>query len=457
MLRQRCASRVERPRSLTASAVSRVMSTVSTWYCASEPSSIGLAGNPALERLRSENAPVSTTIVPPRRRSFRSTFSAAGFMATSTSTSSPGVVTSTPPKWIWKADTPYVVPAGARISAGKSGKVVRSFPARAASTVKREPVTCIPSPESPAKRMTTDSRACRARGGVEVAMCEQTRRGCGRKVEWPSRSSSNAQCGRYDPRLLGLVCRGIALRGARALRSPDVAYGHVGADELTQLRQHELLRPHVAWLLLHPHDLAQLGVPADQRRQLLARERIEQLHPGDRHVPGLGPRRSEREVVVHLAAAQYEPAHGVAGRRCCVVERRLEASGRQVLEPRARLRQPQQALRGEQHERPQLGVARLAPEQMEVLGRRRTVGDADVPVGAEREEALDAGARVLGSLALVTVGEKQREARRLPPLREPGDDELIDDHLAAVGEVAVLGLPQDQGLGCRGRVAVLEA
>src|SRR5256885_2061706 len=55
------------------------------------------------------------------------------------------------------------------------------------------------------------------------------------------------------------------------------------------------------------------------------------------------------------------------------------------------------------------------------------------------------------------MGEEQREARRLPPLGEPGDDELIDDHLAAVGEVAVLGLPQDQGLGCRGRVAVLEA
>src|SRR6266850_4884290 len=241
MLRQRCASRVERPKALTASAVSRVMSTVSTWYGASEPSSIGLAGKPALARLRSVNAPVSTTIVPPSRRSFRATLSAAGFMATSTSTASPGVVTSTPPKWIWNADTPYVVPAGARISAGKSGKVVRSFPARAASTVKREPVTCIPSPESPANRMTTDSRACRARGRVEVAMCEQTSRGCSRIVEWLSRCSSNAQCGRYDPRLLDLVCRGIPLGRARALRPPDVADGYLGANECAQLRQHELL------------------------------------------------------------------------------------------------------------------------------------------------------------------------------------------------------------------------
>ena len=77
------------------------------------------------------------------------------------------------PKRIWNAETPKVVPAGARISAGKSGKVARSFPARAVSTVNWEPVTCIPSPESPANRITTDSTASRGwlgRGGVEVAM-----------------------------------------------------------------------------------------------------------------------------------------------------------------------------------------------------------------------------------------------------------------------------------------------
>ncbi len=32
---------------------------------------------------------------------------------------------------IWKAETPKVVPCGARISAGKSGKVARSLPASA--------------------------------------------------------------------------------------------------------------------------------------------------------------------------------------------------------------------------------------------------------------------------------------------------------------------------------------
>src|SRR5213595_112582 len=84
-------------------------------------------------------------------------FSAAGFIATSTSGRSPGVRMSWSAKCSWKPDTPGSEPAGARISAGKSGNVERSLPDSAVSEVKRPPVSCIPSPESPAKRMTTES------------------------------------------------------------------------------------------------------------------------------------------------------------------------------------------------------------------------------------------------------------------------------------------------------------
>jgi hypothetical protein len=65
---------------------------------------------------------------------------------------------------IWKAETPKVVPCGARISAGKSGKVARSLPASAVDSVNWPPVSCMPSPESPAKRTTTASGASSARG-----------------------------------------------------------------------------------------------------------------------------------------------------------------------------------------------------------------------------------------------------------------------------------------------------
>src|SRR3954449_12826368 len=50
-----------------------------------------------------------------------------------------------------------MVPCGARISAGKLGMVDRSLPKAAASEVNRSPVSCIPSPESPANRITTRS------------------------------------------------------------------------------------------------------------------------------------------------------------------------------------------------------------------------------------------------------------------------------------------------------------
>ena len=89
--------------------------------------------------------------------------------------------------------------------------------------------------------------------------------------------------------------------------------------------------------------------------------------------------------------------------------------------------------------------------------RRRAVRDAHVLLRGELEEALEPRARVLGPVALVAVRQEERQARRLPPLREPGGDELVDDDLRAVDEVAELRLPEDERLGRRRRVAVLEA
>ncbi len=98
-----------------------------------------------------------TIRVPPASSAPRCVFSAAGFIATSVFGWSPGVRMSREAKWIWKAETPPGVPAGARISAGKSGRVERSLPTCAVAAVKRSPTSCIPSPESPANRTITVS------------------------------------------------------------------------------------------------------------------------------------------------------------------------------------------------------------------------------------------------------------------------------------------------------------
>src|SRR3954464_10010804 len=99
----------------------------------------------------------------------------------------------------------------------------------------------------------------------------------------------------------------------------------------------------------------------------------------------------------------------------------------------------------------------LAAQEVEILGRGRRVREPDVALCGELDEALDAGARVLGAGALVAVREEQREPRGLAPLRLCRNDEAVDDHLGGVAEVAELGLPEDEAVGGGRRVAVLEA
>ena len=101
-------------------------------------------------------------------------------------------------------------------------------------------------------------------------------------------------------------------------------------------------------------------------------------------------------------------------------------------------------------------MQRLAPEQVEVLRRGARIGDPDVAFGCQLEEALQARAGMLRRRALVAVGEEEGQARRLFPLGQAGNDELVHDDLGPVREVAVLSLPADQRLRSLGAVAVLE-
>ena len=97
---------------------------------------------------------------------------AAGFMATSTLGESPGVEDVVVGDVdLERRDPVRRCPAGARISAGKSGKVDRSLPSSALLVVNRSPVSCMPSPESPAKRTMTWS-IC------SVACCVPDATGC---------------------------------------------------------------------------------------------------------------------------------------------------------------------------------------------------------------------------------------------------------------------------------------
>ena len=75
----------------------------------------------------------------------------------------------------------------------------------------------------------------------------------------------------------------------------------------------------------------------------------------------------------------------------------MELAVGQVLEGGGGAVEAEKALRGEDDLRARLADQRLAAQQVEVLGGRGRVGDADVALGGKREEALDPGAGVLGA------------------------------------------------------------
>lgn len=78
-------------------------------------------------------------------------------------------------------------------------------------------------------------------------------------------------------------------------------------------------------------------------------------------------------------------------------------------------------------------------------------------VGAHLQEALEASGRVLGPHALHAVRLQQHDTGLPHPLGLPARDELVDDALRHVVEVAELRLPQHQRVRVRHRVAHLEA
>ena len=161
-----------------------------------------------------------------------------------------------------------------------------------------------------------------------------------------------------------------------------------------------------------------------------------------------------RDVVVNLSAAEDEPPDCVFGAR--LLEHGLERAGRQPVERHGRLLQPEQPFRRHDDERTRGRVERLAPQEVEELTGGCAVRNADVVLRRELEEALEAGARMLGPVSLVSVREEKREPRSLPPLRAAGYDELVDDDLRSVDEVAELGFPENEGVRSGDRVAVLE-
>src|SRR6202790_1046519 len=104
----------------------------------------------------------------------------------------------------------------------------------------------------------------------------------------------------------------------------------------------------------------------------------------------------------------------------------------------------QHALGSEYDKRLAPQAARLTAEHMEVLRGGGWLANLHVVFRGELHEALEPRAGMLRALAFIAVRQEQYDAGGQIPFVFTGADELVDDHLRAVGEIAELRLPQNE-------------
>ena len=165
------------------------------------------------------------------------------------------------------------------------------------------------------------------------------------------------------------------------------------------------------------------------------------------------------QLVGELARAQHQPP----GRRPRPGGLRSLRMRRKWLSPvksaAARHRQlvPQQRL-GRHHDQRLAEIAQhLPPQDVEIIGRRGAVGDLDIVLGAQLQIALEPRRAMLRPLPFEAVRQQHHQAAGAQPLGLARGDELVDDHLRAVGEIAELRFPQHQRLRVGDRIAIFEA
>src|SRR4029077_8260849 len=117
----------------------------------------------------------------------------------------------------------------------------------------------------------------------------------------------------------------------------------------------------------------------------------------------------------------------------------------------------QHALRSKDNKRFAPRTASLATQHVKILRGARWLANLNVVFACQLQEAFDAGAGMFRALAFKAVREKQDYTGRKIPFVLTGADELIDDDLRAVHEIAELRFPQDQSFRIVAAKTVFEA
>ena len=131
--------------------------------------------------------------------------------------------------------------------------------------------------------------------------------------------------------------------------------------------------------------------------------------------------------------------------------------GAELDELRDRALVAQQRLRRHQDQRLADLALQLPAQDVEVIRRRRAIGDLHVVFGAHLQEALEPRGGMLRALPFIAVRQQADEAGHAQPFALGRRDELIEQHLRAVGEIAELRFPERQRIRLGGRIAVFVA
>ena len=165
-----------------------------------------------------------------------------------------------------------------------------------------------------------------------------------------------------------------------------------------------------------------------------------------------------QQVVVNLAAAQHDAADLCIGQQFVdFANHRAEGAARQFLQVAHRQFVAQERFGRHHNQRFAEGAEYLAAQQVEDLRGRGRHADAHVVFRAQLQVALQPRRGVLRPLAFVAVRQQHGEATVASPFGFAGGDELVNQHLRAVGKVAELRFPDGQPQRFGGGVAVFKA
>ena len=262
--------------------------------------------------------------------------------------------------------------------------------------------------------------------------------------------------------LLGRMALGQPGRRRSRCLAPGIARPHALEARLGQAGFEQILDELpcaiVLRFFLRPDELGQLGhrfQPLDQR---LGRERIKLLDPHDFGVLVARLVACFHQLIGELARAQHQPLGRALGGPVEVVQNSAEmAVAGEVGLGRDRELVPQQRL-GRHHDQGLAEIAQqLPPQDVEIIGRRGAVGDLDIVLGAELQIALEPRRAMLRPLPFVAVRQQHHEPAGAQPLGLARRDELVDDDLRAVAEIAELRLPQHERARVGDRIAIFEA